>query len=102
MTRLKRNNREIVVRDEMVAAYLEQGYAVIDDRGNVIAEGKAMDYASALQRIAELDARNKSLAAALEAANTKVMELTKAIAELQCAPAEPEGAAAAKSKKSRK
>lgn len=109
MTRLLKGNREIVVHDDMVAAYLEQGYAVIDDHGNVIAEGKALDYGSALQRIVELDMRNKSLAVALEVANAKVKELTKAIAEkektiseLQPAAIGQEGANAAKDKKSRK
>lgn len=109
MTRLKRYNREIVVRDDMVAAYLEQGYAVIDGQGNVIAEGKAMGYGSALQRIAELDMRNKSLAVALEAANAKVKELTKVIAEkektiaeLQPAAIGQEDTSTAKGKKSRK
>ena len=75
MTRLKRDNREIVVRDEDVTAYLEQGYAVIDNHGNVIAEGKAMDYGTALQRIAQLEARNHDLTAALNAANARIAEL---------------------------
>ena len=75
MTRLKRDNREIVVRDEQVAAYLEQGYAVIDAHGNVIAEGRAMDYGSAMQRIAELEARNAGLAASLEQANARIAAL---------------------------
>ena len=78
MTRLKRDNREIVVRDEQVAAYLEQGYAVIDAHGNVIAEGRAMDYGSAMQRIAELEARNAGLAASLEQANARIAELEAA------------------------
>ena len=75
MTRLKRDNREIVVRDEQVTAYLKQGYAVIDARGNVIAEGRAMDYGSAMQRIAELEARNAGLAASLEQARARIAEL---------------------------
>ncbi len=78
MTRLKRNNREIVVRDEQVAAYLEQGYAVIDNRGNVIAEGKAMDYGAALQRIAELEARIRTLEASLDQAVARNKELEAA------------------------
>lgn len=78
MTRLKRDNRELVVRDEQVAAYLEQGYAVIDNRGNVIAEGKAMDYGAALRRIAELEARNRDLTEALSSANSRIAELAAA------------------------
>ena len=75
MTRLKRDNREIVVRDEMVTAYLEQGYAVIDNHGNVIAEGKAMDYGAALQRIAQQEARIHDLTEALNNANARITEL---------------------------
>lgn len=75
MTRLKRDNREIVVRDEMVTAYLAEGYAVIDNHGNVIAEGKAMDYGEALQRIAQLEARNRDLAEALNKAHARIAEL---------------------------
>lgn len=78
MTRLLRGNREIVVRDEQVAAYLEEGYAVIDNHGNVIAEGKAMDYGAAMRRIAELEERNRSLAAALQTANARITELEAA------------------------
>lgn len=75
MTRLLRGNREIVVRDEDVAAYLNEGYAVIDNRGNVITEPKAMDYPAAMKKIEELEAYKVALSKSIEAANNRIKEL---------------------------
>lgn len=44
MVRVIKGNRELVIRDDELAAYLADGYAAIDNRGNVIAENKAMSY----------------------------------------------------------
>lgn len=75
MTRLLRGNREIVVRDEDVATYLNEGYAVIDNRGNVITEPKAMDYPAAMKKIEELEAYKAALSKSIEAANDRIKEL---------------------------
>lgn len=49
MVRVIKGNRELVIRDDELAAYLADGYAAIDNRGNVIAESKAMSYSALMK-----------------------------------------------------
>lgn len=90
MTRVKRANRELVIDDAAVTEYLTQGYSVIDDHGNELQRGKALDYASAMRRLAEIEAHDAALANSLEEANLKIKTLTaenkKLKAELKKAP----------------
>lgn len=76
MTRVKRGGRELIVDDAVVAEYLGNGYSVIDDRGNEITRGKALDYATAMRELAEVKAHDAALAIALDEANAKIKALT--------------------------
>lgn len=75
MARVKRGGRELVIADSNVTEYLNQGYSVIDDKGNEIKHGKAMDYMSAMKRIAELEAHDAALGKSLTAANNEIAKL---------------------------
>lgn len=90
MTRIKRDGRELVIDDAAVTEYLAQGYSVIDDHGNEVKRGKTMDYASAMRRLAEVEAHDAALAKSLEEANAKIKALTaenrKLKADLKKAP----------------
>lgn len=76
MTRVKRGGRELIVDDAVVTEYLGNGYSVIDDRGNEITRGKALDYATAMRELAEVKAHDAALAIALNEANAKIKALT--------------------------
>ncbi len=54
MTRIKRGGRELLVPDESVAEYLQDGYSVIDDKGNVLTHTQSRTYS-------ELKAENNAL-----------------------------------------
>ena len=75
MARIKRGGRELVVADSDVAGYLEQGYSVIDDKGNAISRAKAVTYEQAIAENAELKDKAKQAVTALEASNTRITEL---------------------------
>lgn len=76
MARIKRGGRELVVADSSVTEYLNQGYSVIDEKGNEIVQGKAIDYASAMRRIAELEAHDSALGKSLVSANERIKKLS--------------------------
>lgn len=75
MMRIKRGGRELLVNDSEVAEYLNQGYSVIDDKGNVITQGQAMTYEQALAEARGLRQREKALTASLAEANRKIVAL---------------------------
>lgn len=54
MIRVIKGNREVCIDDADLSAYLEQGYSVIDNKGNVVKVGKATT-------IAEVIAENKAM-----------------------------------------
>ena len=76
MTRVKRGGRELVIDDAIVTEYLNNGYSVIDDHGNEVKRGKALDYASAMRRLSEVEAHDAAVAVSLNDANERIKELT--------------------------
>jgi len=64
MTKVKLGGRELTIPDDRVAEYLEQGYSVIDARGNTLQVGKILTYEQALTENNKLAAQNKRLKAA--------------------------------------
>lgn len=75
MTRIKRGGRELLVNDNEVAEYLEQGYSVIDNMGNVITHGQAVTYEQAIAQAQTLRQREKALTDSLKEANAKIAAL---------------------------
>lgn len=75
MTRIKRGGRELLVNDAEVAEYLEQGYSVIDNKGNVITHGQAVTYEQAIAQAQALRQREKALTDSLKEANRKIVAL---------------------------
>lgn len=73
MTRIKRGGRELLVPDESVAEYLQDGYSVIDDQGNVLTHTQSYTYS-------ELKAENASLKVRLKAISSE-FERVKAESE---------------------
>ena len=88
MTRMKRGGREIVIDDAVVTEYLNQGYSVIDEKGNEVTRGKALDYASAMRELAEVRAHDAALAISLSEANEKIKRLNAEIKKLKAAAKE--------------
>jgi len=66
MTRVKLGGRELTIPDDRVAEYLEQGYSVIDSRGNTLQTGKILTYEQAITENNKLTAQNKRLKAAYD------------------------------------
>lgn len=71
MVRVIKGNRELVIRDDELAAYLADGYAAIDNRGNVIAEGKAMSYSALMKE-------NTALKRQIQLLNERIRNLQNA------------------------
>ncbi|WP_302950922.1 hypothetical protein [Holdemania filiformis] len=62
MLRIKRRNRELLIDDRDKATYLNDGYDVIDDRGQIVEPatgGKTISYAEHLAEINALKAQIK-------------------------------------------
>ena len=93
MTRIKNGGRELVVADSEVDEYLKEGYVVIDEKGNPLSKPKAVTYMQAVQENIVLKAQVKSLTAALEDANSQIVELSKRLKKIDAVvegkPAEP-------------
>lgn len=83
MTKVRRGGRELTVKDTDVSMFLEQGYDVIDDRGNVIEHAGPMDYKTSMKRIAELEARNADLVERLNEATADLAKVRKELKALQ-------------------
>ncbi len=83
MTRMKKGGRELVVSDSDVAAYLNEGYAVIDEKGNVLSRAKSVTYGEAMAENGDLRKRVQALTASLEAAHTEIADLKKQLKAAQ-------------------
>ena len=66
MTRVKLGGRELTIPDDRVAEYLEQGYSVIDAKGNTLQTGKILTYEQAITENNKLTAQNKRLKVAYD------------------------------------
>lgn len=71
MTRLLRGGREVCVDDALVTEYLEQGYSVIDNKGNVIDFKHAPTYEQLIRENNALQMRVKQLEHILKEQETK-------------------------------
>lgn len=83
MPRIIKGGRELVVSDSDVTAYLNQGYAVIDEKGNVLSKAKAVTFQEVMTENTELKKRVKELATAQEAATTELATLKKQMKALK-------------------
>ena len=83
MVRIKRGGRELTVADADLTGYLEQGYSVIDAKGNELTRAKAVTYEQAVAENADLRKKAKEYAAAMQAAHTRIGELEAENARLQ-------------------
>lgn len=96
MTRVIKDNRELRVDDHEVAEYLKNGYSVIDDHGNIVERGNAINYESAMLRINELENYISTLRLNLQDAYSRIDELEgknkKLTAELKKAQKETKSA----------
>lgn len=81
MTRVKNGGRELVVNDSEVAAYLEMGYAVIDESGKTVTPGKPMTYGHLIAENEALKSREEVLENALNLANAEIESLRKKLEE---------------------
>ena len=75
MPRIIKGGRELVVSDSDVTAYLNQGYAVIDEKGNVLSKAKAVTFQEVMAENTVLRKRVKDLATAQEAAAAEIAAL---------------------------
>ena len=66
MTRIKRGGRELLVPDESVAEYLQDGYSVIDDQGNELSHTQSRTYSELKAENASLKVRLKALSSEFE------------------------------------
>lgn len=81
MVRVKLGGRELRVEDNAVAAFLQKGYSVIDDNGNVVQKGNVTTFNQAVEEnnalrkeIEALKAENADLKKKLSAAKKKAEE----------------------------
>lgn len=80
MLRIKRRNRELLIDDRDKATYLNDGYDVIDDRGQIVEPatgGKTISYSEHLAEINALKAQIKS------AQNEEVIVLQEKLQEAE-------------------
>lgn len=75
MVRLVRGGRELCVADEQVPSYVDDGWCVIDNRGNKIEYRKPISYDEAIRKIAELNAYINSLQENLDLSNQQIRKL---------------------------
>lgn len=75
MTRIKKGGRELTVSDSVVAEYLNEGYSVIDDKGNEISRSEALTYDEAMNKLNGLQGDLKASQEALAEANRKIAAL---------------------------
>lgn len=75
MVRIKNGCRELTVSDNIVDSYLNAGWQVINDRGDVIEYEKPMSYDAAVKRVAQLEAYMKGLRESLDASAAKIKAL---------------------------
>ena len=77
MVRIRRGGRELTVPDSSVAEYLKEGYSVIDDQGNEVKRGMALNYSQAMAELTAEKTRTAALATALKDANEKLAILAE-------------------------
>lgn len=63
MKRVKLGGRELRIEDEAVAAFLQKGYSVIDDNGNVVQKGNVTTFNQAIEENNALRKENEALKA---------------------------------------
>ncbi len=81
MVRVVKGNSELRVPDNEAAAYLKQGYAVVDARGNAVEVGKQLTYD-------ELVSKTKQDARTIRRQEAKIAELEAEVSRLNTIIAE--------------
>jgi hypothetical protein len=96
MKRVKLGGRELRIEDEAVAEFLQKGYSVIDDKGNVIQKGDVTTYNQAVEENKvlrkeneALKAENAQLKADLEVYKKQVFNMLKPVEEASAEPDAP-------------
>jgi predicted nucleic acid-binding Zn-ribbon protein len=78
MTVVKKNNVELTIEDCLVDEYLEMGYSVLDDKGNVIRKNM-----TAAERVVELNNTIEALKSENETLRSNITKLVDEINALK-------------------
>lgn len=88
--RVRRANGERVIPDEKVTEYLEMGYSVIDDLGNVVRRPKPKITDEIKAMLAEKDKAIDCLLKEIDTLKAMLAEKEKNVSEMEKSVSEPE------------